>query len=210
MKRIIFGVSLLALSASAAWAQGTTTAPTTAPTTGQPTTTTTRPTYAQPSAQAAGPQADVPPYTAEVGPRQGDWEAFIGGSGTSDGEFNDNSVGVNGSIGYYALKWLPVSLRQAYVATFGDNVNDRNQFATTVGADFQAPLGRFQPFLGGFVGYTYGHTTSGLAGPEGGIKFYVNESTFIEGLFQYGWLFDKNLDWENGRAAYTIGVGFNF
>ena len=104
MKRIILSASLLALSASAAWAQGTTTAPTysqppgpapaptygrpvapaAAPTTAQPTGTTT-PAYGQTSTQAtSSPQRDVPPYTAEVGPRQGDWEAFIGGSGTSD------------------------------------------------------------------------------------------------------------------------------
>jgi hypothetical protein len=152
----------------------------------------------------------VPPYTAEIGPRQGDWEAFIGGNGVSTDEFDSNTIGAQGSIGYYALKWLPVSLRQSYAAQFGSHVNDRNQFATTAALDFQAPLGRWQPFLGGFVGYTYGHNSSGIAGPEGGIKVFVNESTFVQGIFQYGWLFDKNLSWENGTALYSIGVGWNF
>lgn len=222
MKKVILGVSLLALSASAAWAQGQTTGPTTAPPPGARTgTTTTPPAPATPPAaaptrekygqtSASHPQRDVPPYTAEIGPRKGDWEGFIGGSGTSNGEFNDNQIGVFGSIGYYVLEFMPVSLRQSYLTTFGSRVNDQHRFATTGAVDFQAPLGRFQPFLGGFAGYGYGDQNSALAGPEGGIKFYVNESTFIQGLMQYGFLFDKTFDWDNGRAVYTIGVGWNF
>ena len=170
-------------------------------------TTTTAPTYGK---TAAAPQRDVPPYTAEVGPRQGDWEGFIGGTGTSNGEFNDNALGVTGSIGYYVLKWLPVSLRQSYVGRFGSKVNDRNDFATSIGADFQAPLGRFQPFLGWFGGYAYGTEYSWVTGPDAGIKFYVNESTFLQGLFQYGLLADKDYEWDDGRATYSIGIGFNF
>ena len=212
MKKIALGISLVALSASAAWAQGPTTSPTTGASAGpraaQPAPTT--PPAPAPKTAATYPQRDVPPYTAEVGPRQGDWEAFIGGTGTSNGEFNDNTIGVTGSVGYYVLKWLPVRLNQSYISTWGSRVNDQHRFSTTGAADFQAPLGRFQPFLGGFVGYSYGDQNSGLGGPEGGIKYYVNESTFIQGLMQYGWLFDKTFDWDNGRAAYTIGVGWNF
>lgn len=155
-------------------------------------------------------QGDVPPYTAEIGPRQGDWEGFVGGTGTSNGEFNDNALGVTGSIGYYVLKWLPVGINQSYVTRFGSRVEDNHDFSTTASVDFQAPLGRWQPFIGGFAGYSYGDQNSGLAGPEGGIKVYVNESTFIKGLMQYGWLFDKTFDWDNARAVYTIGMGFNF
>jgi hypothetical protein len=218
MKRILLSVSLLALSASAAWAQGTTTAPTypptgpaTAPAPAPKPTGTTTPAYGQTSPQTtSGPQGSVPPYTPEVGPRQGDWEAFIGGSGTSDDKFNRNALGVNGSIGYYALKWLPVSLRQSFLATFGDHVNDNFQYSTTGAIDLQAPLGRFQPFIGGFGGYAYGANYSWLTGPEAGIKFYVNESTFVQGLFQYGLIADKNFEVDNGVAVYSIGFGFNF
>ena len=217
MKKVILGVSLLALSASAAWAQGQTTGPTTAPPPGPrptaPMAAPAAPLAAAPKYQpsASHPQRDVPPYTAEIGPRQGDWEGFIGGSGSSSsGEFNDNSLGVSASIGYYVLSWMPVSLRQAVATSFGSNVEDVWDFATTAAVDFQAPLGRFQPFIGGFAGYSYGDQSSALAGPEGGIKFYVNESTFIQGLMQYGWLFDKSFELDEGRAVYTIGMGFNF
>jgi hypothetical protein len=221
MKRILLSVSLLALSASAAWAQG----PTTAPTPGQPTgpatvpppapttappTTTTRPTPGPTPTQVSGPQGDVPPYTAEVGPRQGDWEAFIGGSGTSSNKFDNNTLGVTGSIGYYVLKFLPVRLQQSFAANFGGDVNNRFEYATTGAIDLQAPLGRFQPFIGGFGGYGYGFRHSWLVGPEAGIKFYVNESTFLQGLFQYGLIADKNYEWDDGRATYSIGFGFNF
>jgi hypothetical protein len=234
MKRIILSASLFALSASAAWAQGATTAPTytqptgpapaptyqppgpatapaPAPTYGRPMAPTAAPTTAQPTGtQASGPQRDVPPYTAEVGPRQGDWEAFIGGSGTSSNEFDNNTLGVTGSIGYYVLKFLPVRLQQSFATNFGSDVNDRFEYATTGAIDFQAPLGRFQPFIGGFGGYAYGAEYSWVVGPEAGIKFYVNESTFLQGLFQYGLLADKDFEWDDGRATYSIGIGFNF
>lgn len=216
MKRIILSVSLLALSASAAWAQGTMTSPTytqppapaPAPTTAQPKGTT-APAYGQTQA-TSGPQGDVPPYTAEVGPRQGDWEAFIGGSGTSAEKFDSNAIGVDGSIGYYVLKFLPVSLRQSFLADFGKHVNDNFQYSTTGAIDLQAPLGRFQPFIGGFGGYAYGANYSWVTGPEAGIKFYINESTFLQGLFQYGLIADKNFEVDNGVAVYSTGIGFNF
>jgi hypothetical protein len=217
MKKIALGISLVALSASAAWAQGQPTGPTTVPPPprGAQTAPTTAPAatpprdYGQTAASRA--QRDVPPYTAEVGPRQGDWEGFIGGSGSSSsGEFNDNNLGVSASIGYYVFNWMPVSLRQAVATRFGSAVEDEWDFATTGAIDFQAPLGRFQPFIGVFGGYSYGDQNSALAGPEGGIKFYVNESTFIQGLMQYGWLLDKSFESDEGRAVYTIGMGFNF
>jgi hypothetical protein len=160
--------------------------------------------------QATTPKGDVPPYTAEVGPRQGDWEAFIGGSGTSDDEFKRNALSVSGSIGYYVLKFLPISLHQSFGAVFGGHVNDNFQYSTTGAIDLQAPLGRFQPFIGGFGGYAYGANYSWVAGPEAGLKFYVNESTFIQGLFQYALIADKNFQWNDGFAVYTIGAGFNF
>lgn len=246
MKRIILSASLLALSASAAWAQGTTTAPTYRPTgpaisptyppmgpgttpvpaptyqptgpatapapapTYQPTGTTTAPMYGTTSTQASEARRDVPPYTPEVGPRQGDWEAIIGGSGTSSDKFDNNTIGATGSIGYYVLKFLPVRLQQSFAANFGGHVNDRFQYATTGAIDLQAPLGRFQPFIGGFGGYSYGFRHSWLVGPEAGIKYYVNESTFLQGLFQYGLLTDKDYQLDEGRATYTIGIGFNF
>lgn len=155
-------------------------------------------------------QSDMPPYTPDPGPRQGDWEAFIGGSGGSRDKFDSNVFGVTGSIGYYALQWLPISLRQGYDAAFGDDVDDQHRLSTSIGVDLQAPLGRFQPFIGGFVGGQYGWDTnsSGFAGPEAGIKYYVNESTFLSGLFQYQFLFDES--WDDGNALYTIGFGFNF
>lgn len=199
MKRSLLGLSVLVLTASTAMAQQSTT-PSTMPSSTMPSSTSTM----------GSRSSDMPPYTPDPGPRQGDWELFLGGTGASNGEFNDNALGINGEIGYYVLEWMPVSLRQSYVTRFGSRVSDRNDFATSLGADFQAPLGRFQPYLGGFVGYSYGDQNSGIAGPEGGIKYFVNETTFLKGQMQYGWLFDKTLDWDNGRAIYTIGFGYNF
>ena len=156
------------------------------------------------------PGSDVPPYTAEVGPRKGDWEAFLGGTGTSNGEFNDNTIGVTGSVGYYVLKWLPVRLNQSYITTWGSRVNDQHRFSTTGAADFQAPLGRFQPFLGGFVGYSYGDQQSGLGGPEGGIKFTSTKARSFRGSCSTVFCSTKISIGTTAEPLYTIGAGWNF
>lgn len=175
MRRLLMGVSLVALTGSWALADST-----------------------------------MPPYTAEWGPRKGDWEATLGGSGGSTDKWDRNVFGLSGAVQYYALKWLPVGVRQSITSDFGDKVEDSFSGASRVAIDFQAPLGRFQPFIGVLGGYQYGDGVEDdwIYGPEAGIKFFVNESTFLYGEGEYQ-LVGKN-DWDEGNALYSFGFGLNF
>ncbi|MFO1127591.1 MAG: hypothetical protein U1E66_04035 [Rhodospirillales bacterium] len=157
----------------------------------------------------------MPPYTFEPGPRQGDWEAAIAASGASTQQFDQNALGVEGSIGYYVLKMLPITLRQNAAFSFGKNVSDQWTLATRIFADYQYNNGNwFQPFIGLGFGGVYGRDVdqSLVLAPNAGAKMYVNESTFVQARFEWDWAFtaDNNSDFQDGSALYTIGVGWNF
>jgi hypothetical protein len=159
--------------------------------------------------------APMPPYTFEPGPRQGDWEAAVAVSGFSGNEFGSNSIGAEGSIGYYVLKMLPITLRQNAGFSFGGDVTDQWQFATRLFADYQYNNGNwFQPFIGVGFGGIYGRNVdqSLVLAPNAGAKMYVNESTFVQARFEWDWTFtaDNNSEFLEGAALYTIGVGWNF
>lgn len=201
MKRYILWFSLVALTCSSALAQtGTTPAKSENP-------------PPAPPAMPAG--APMPPYTYQSGPRQGDWEAFVAGSGASIDKFDRNAIGVEGGIGYYVLSWLPITLRQNAAFDFGDERKDTWVGQTRLFVDAQFNRGGwFQPFIGIGGGYRYGKAVDEdwLVAPEGGVKMYVNESTFIQLRGEWDWKpdADENKGFEDGDMLYSIGAGFNF
>jgi len=161
------------------------------------------------SAAAAAQSDSTPPYTADPGPRAGDWEATLSGSGQSSSSFDNNSLGLTGSLGYYYTKnWL-FSLRQS--ASTNDT-GDSNLISgrSVVQAAYQFDLGKWQPYVGLNVGAYYGAGIEDDAsfGPEAGIKYYVNESTFLYGNIAYEVPFDECC--KGGIVPYSAGVGFNF
>lgn len=149
------------------------------------------------------------PYTADPGPRAGDYEATLTGSGLSDDSFDDNNLGVTGSIGYFLTEnWL-VALKQSVQtnATGGSNlVSGRSVFQ----AAYQFDIGRLQPYIGMNIGATYGagFKDSATIGPELGLKYYVNESTFLYGNMAYELPVEECCN--EGTVPYAFGVGFNF
>jgi len=152
----------------------------------------------------------------DYGPDAGDKEITLSGSGSSDNDFDSTNLGVTGSIGYYPSEnWL-LGVRQGvnFVDT-EDNGSALN--GRTLGfADYIIDLDRFRPYLGVSAGALYGEEVddSLAAGPEGGLKYYADENTFVFGQIEYQVLFDEVSDiddtFDDGAFAYTVGVGFNF
>ena len=91
---------------------------------------------------------------------------------------------------------------------------DSSWNANTRGAlDYHLDMGRFWPFFGGSIGYTYGDdvTDTWTAGLEGGLKYFVNPTTFILGRIEYDWLLDSDdSGFSDATWVYVIGIGFKW
>ncbi len=152
----------------------------------------------------------MPPYTPDAGPRVGDWEATLTGSGLSDEEFDNTDFAVTASIGYYLTKNIPLTFKQGLV--IGDT-DDSTLLAgrSVFQAAYQWDLGRWQPYLGLNLGGVYGggvEESDGVFGPEGGLKYFVNESTFMFGSVGYEMLISNCCT--DGVIPYSLGIGFDF
>ena len=161
------------------------------------------------SSIATADPGGMPPYTADPGPRAGNWEATLTGAGLSDDSFDTNNFGASGSLGYYINKNFILTFKQGLF--FGDNNNSTLVNARSiVQAAYQWDFDRWQPYVGMNVGGVYGAgiRDEALFGPEVGVKYYVNESTFLFGNIAYEVPFDNCCN--DGVVPYTMGVGFNF
>jgi len=163
------------------------------------------------STVAMAQSTGMPPYTPDPGPVAGNWEATLSGTGDSDTEdgFDNSDFGFAGSIGYYLTKNIPLTFKQG--VSYGD-VGDSNFLngRSVFQAAYQWDLARWQPYLGLNLGGRYGARVEddGVWGPEGGLKFFVNESTFVFGSISYEMLISKCCT--EGVIPYALGIGFDF
>lgn len=167
------------------------------------------------------------PAAAQAQFDEGDWEMTLGGSGRSDDSFDNTILSVDFSIGYFFNDNLEAGIRQgiAFSDSDGTPVEDPTSgvvdivgagsdfTGTTTGfVDYHFDLDAWQPFVGAFIGLTYGDgdTTSddGVYGPEGGVKYFVNSTTFIAATVQYVVPFDDDDTDEFFR--YAVGIGFKW
>ena len=148
--------------------------------------------------------------------KQGDWELTLGGSGSSPSRLNGFSFGIDAGLGLFVADQLEIGVRQ-HAAYTDEGVSSNWSGSTRVAADFHLDFGALQPFIGANIGYVYGengfHDTFEAA-PEGGLKWFVNGTTFIYGLIEYQFFFDKDSkvseQFKDGQFVYTLGIGFKF
>ena len=79
--------------------------------------------------------------------------------------------------------------------------------------DYHLDLGRFWPFFGANLGYVYGEDVSDTwaLGLEGGLKYFVNSTTFVLGRVEYQWLLDDDDEgFGDGQWVYVVGIGFKW
>jgi len=156
------------------------------------------------------------PAAAQAQFDEGDWEMFVAGSGASDSGFDNTSLSLSLSLGYFFNDNLEAGVRQGIV--FSDTDAGGSDFAATTAGfvDFHFDLDRWQPFVGAFIGYSYGDDVeeSWVAGPEGGVKYFVKDDTFIYGLIQYQFFFNSGDDvsdaFQDGSFLYALGIGFTW
>lgn len=154
------------------------------------------------------------PTLAFAQPKAGDWELTLIGAGSNDNDFDTGSFEIGGSLGYFFSKEFEAQLRQS--VGFADFGESSWAGSTVVALDFHFDMGKFQPFVGGFIGGIYGDDVNetGVGGPEAGVKFFVNNTTFIFGRVAYEFFFESGDDvdegFDDGRFVYGIGIGFLF
>lgn len=140
-------------------------------------------------------------------------ELTLGGSGSSDESFDGTIFSTEFSLGYFITDNLEVLLRQglSYADVPGDD--DWNG-STRLGVDFHFDFDPIYPLLGASIGYLYGDTVKEqfVAGPQVGLKWFTNPTTFIFGIVEYEFLFDDpdevDDNFDDGRFVYNIGIGF--
>ncbi len=163
-------------------------------------------------------RTDTAPRYDGFGAQAGEWEVTLGGSGSSNKDFDNSLGGVNASLGYFLSDMFEVSVRQSVNYSNSSSSGSDAEFdGSTFGAiDYHFGTSNLRPFIGVNFGALYGDNTSDTwaAGVEGGLKFYVKPKTFLFALVNYAWTFQNSSDasdnFDDGAFLWSVGVGFNF
>lgn len=149
--------------------------------------------------------------------RKTPWEFSIGGAGVSNDELDAGAAQLGASFGYYANEVVLLSVRQnGSFSDAGPSASDEWNGASRVAIDFHLPLGRVAPYAGANFGYVYGETVSDtfVAGPEAGVKFYLQDDAFLQIGAEYQFFFDDDDSlssaFDDGQVLYGIGLGLRF
>ena len=150
------------------------------------------------------------------------WELTLGGGAAHGPDLNGFTGNVNTQIGYYFTDNLELALRQSIqYSDVGGAAGDGSAWngSTRLALDLHFPLGdrrRIVPFVGANIGYVYGESVNDTfaAGPEAGVKVYLDDRTFMFVQAEYQFFFDSDSDasdsFSDGSFVYTIGLGFRF
>lgn len=150
------------------------------------------------------------------GARAGSSEITLSGTGSNNNDFDSGSFGITGSYGYFFTNALELSVRQSFNWSGAEDADDNWNATTRIAADYHFNTsGRFRPFIGANVGYIYGDNVNetGTIGPEVGIKYFVNDTTFVLVQTEYQWFFDSGDvgdAFDDGAFQHTVGLGFIF
>jgi hypothetical protein len=145
---------------------------------------------------------------------EGDKEITLSGQAANGTDWDGVVIGANGSIGYFITDNLEIALRQSL--TYSDLFGSELSGSTRVALDFHFDMEALQPFVGANFGYVYGDAVSDTfeAAPEGGVKWFVNSTTFLFAMAEYQFFFDEADDadssFSDGQFVYTLGIGFRF
>ncbi|RJP47786.1 MAG: hypothetical protein C4548_00425 [Desulfobacteraceae bacterium] len=152
---------------------------------------------------------------AAIAYQQGDYELTLGGSGSSDESFDGTVFNIEAGLGYFITENFEAVWRQGI--SYADNPGNNDWNASTrLSLDYNFNMGSWYPYLGVNIGYLYGDTVEEqfIAGPEAGVKIFVNETTFILAGIEYQFLFENPKDaddnFDDGRFVYLLGIGFTF
>lgn len=147
--------------------------------------------------------------------QMGDKELTMSGSGSSDNEFDTTTFSTEAGFGYFFNNNLEGVVRQGVSIADRPGANGWDA-STRLAVDYHFDLQRYQPYLGANIGYLYGKNVNEtfIAGPEAGLKAFVNDTTFVVASVEYQVLFEDANDADDqiddGRWVYGVGIGFKW
>ncbi|MDA3897508.1 MAG: hypothetical protein PF482_15335 [Desulfobacteraceae bacterium] len=148
--------------------------------------------------------------------QQGDYELTLGGNGSSDESLDGTVLNFEAGLGYFLTRNFEAIWRQGISYVDIAHGDDKWNASTRLSLDFNFGAGSLYPYLGANIGYLYGDTVEEqfIAGPEGGVKYFVNDTTFITAGIEYQFLFEDTDEvddnYNDGRFVYLLGIGFKF
>lgn len=138
----------------------------------------------------------------------GDRTFTIGaGTGTSDDSFDNNDIDIQASLGYFWMDNMEAVFRQ----DINYNINDDMRGLSRVALDYYLPAGGMNPYVGASLGFQYGDGVSEnfFIGPEVGMKYFLNDTTFFAPIIEYHFGLDSDDDFDD-RFVYSFGLGLRF
>lgn len=155
------------------------------------------------------------PAAANAGEfKQGDRTFTLSGSGTSDKNFDSSAVSIEAQFGYFTKNNWELSFRQkiGYVKQESSEWDFTSRIAADYYLDtvkFKGRLKNMKAFVGASIGYYYDDDLSGeyMYGPEAGLKFFFNDTTFALAMISFNFV---DSDDKDDRFDYTVGIGFKF
>lgn len=148
------------------------------------------------------------PAIARAQYEQGNWDLQIAGSGSAQQSFENGGANLNVSLGYLLTKEIEVGVRQGInYADFGNSTWAGSTFAFV---QYNIDMDRWVPFIGANVGYTYGQDLqdSWGAGFEGGVKYFLNSTTYVGAVAAYE--FNLQEDISEGAWLFGLALGVKF
>ena len=145
---------------------------------------------------------------------QGDKVLSLNGVGLSNEDFDNTTFSASGDLSYFFTNNISGAIRQTL--GFSDTGNGDSEWtaSTRVAADYNFDLGRWWPFVGASIGYVYGDDIdeTWVGGPEAGIRYFVNQTTFILATIEWEFFFDNSNDAseEDSQFIYALGIGFRW
>jgi len=146
------------------------------------------------------------PAVARAQFKGGDWVTEIAGSGVNDKDFRSGQASLDTTLGYMYNEQIELGLRNSLVWADGGSAHSATP---RVFGDYHFDMGRCLPFVGANIGYQcsdLGSRTTGLPARKFGVKYFVNQTTFIQLLCSYE--FNLNRGFRSRRVLLRPGYRF--
>jgi hypothetical protein len=137
----------------------------------------------------------------------GDKAFTISGIGSSTEGFADNAFATEGELSWFLSDQWEFAIRQAVAIVDEEGSDDEWAGRTRLALDYNFNMGTIVPFVGFAAGWQYGDVEDTyIGGPEVGLRWFVNDTTYLQFRMEYECLAD---DLDTGYN-YLVGVGFRF